>query len=209
MEIRWSEPRKCILTGTPHTKTACGSCRRALRNVPLELQHVSRTSRMEQKSSSCYTLPIYGTYHMDMVRTLSIALSSERDSRQHFVGDCRNRAKGLSPALYKWGLFLYTSYLHLTHQLPPTFSTVCPNQTRPLHQLHPLVFPIRTSRRASRDAIALRLCSLAGVGRVLRLRLQHRWQWVQHHVCWLSAPHARCCPADDGYRRAVYPSADQ
>jgi hypothetical protein len=51
-------------------------------------------------------------------------LSSERDSRQHCVGDCRNGAKSLSPARYKWGLFLYTSYLHLTHQLPPIYSTV-------------------------------------------------------------------------------------
>jgi hypothetical protein len=146
----------------------------------------------------------YGTYY------LSIALSSERDFRQHCVANCRNGAKGLSPALYKWGLFLYTAISDLlTSSLPPTLPSARTSKARYHHQLYLVVRSIHPFRSASRDAIALLLSSLAGVGRVLRLRLQHRWHWVQHHVCWLSASHARCRSAYDGYRRAVYPIADQ
>jgi hypothetical protein len=126
-------------------------------------------------------------------------------ARQHRVANCCS----LSPALYMWGLFYIPATCNLpTRSLTPT--TTSPNlQARHLHQLHPFVHPIQPSRSTSRDAIALRLSSLAGAARVLRLRLQRRWQWIRHHVCWLSAPHARCHSAYDGYRRAIYPSADQ
>jgi hypothetical protein len=90
---------------------------------------------MKQKSGSCYNLPIYGTYY------LSIALSSERDSRQHCVGDCRNGAKGLSPALYKWGFFIYQlssphppAPSHLLYRLPEP-----PKQGIPINFIHSFV----------------------------------------------------------------------